>query len=662
MKKNIFRHGIAMVGLLAASVGAICIADNFYVYSGGTVAFTAPSESIGRVGISADKTTATVYDKDGKELISAPLNMIDSVTFDVPQVEKPVADILDVQFNADGTATDVSPMHNNVETKASGALTTYFSNTYGRYVAKFANTWAGSTSGYYKIDYSSNQAFKDALADGHTLEAVVMADYNPPIKEGEAKFFSSHETGGTGLYVCKSAKGKNGKNELCFLPHVGGAWRHASSGIVPEPGKYYHVVGVWNKEEGKDYIYINGELMTTADAAGEFQFPKDNSNWFAVGCDAGPSGQLGWSGDVVLARIYDDPLTQDEVALLWNEIDEMQQASQPDLVTDVEFTSGLPVKVGQTFVINGKGFEAGDQINFVPISEGETVVADGTATADGFSIVIPADMKDGQYRLVVVRGDNTQDLGLIKMTVVETFPPAPVVVAHRGYWDTEGAAQNSRASLRNSQELGVYGSETDVWLTTDGHLVINHNAAINGVTIQNSTYDQVKDMTLSNGEKLPQLQEFLTMLQDKSKTTKLFIEVKTHDSYEKNMAVTHAIVDAVKEYGVEDRVQYIAFSLDVCRELAKLVPPTEVAYLSSDRSPRELYDNGVKGMQYTQATYRANPTWMSEAHQLGMVVNVQGCNTAADMADMIGMGADIISTDKPVLGMEVRQYYLDNQD
>ena len=216
--------------------------------------------------------------------------------------------------------------------------------------------------------------------------------------------------------------------------------------------------------------------------------------------------------------------------------------------------------------------------------------------------------------------------------------------------------------MRNSQELGVYGSETDVWLTTDGHLVINHNAAINGVTIQNSTYDQVKDMTLSNGEKLPQLQEFLTMLQDKSKTTKLFIEVKTHDSYEKNMAVTHAIVDAVKEYGVEDRVQYIAFSLDVCRELAKLVPPTEVAYLSSDRSPRELYDNGVKGMQYTQATYRANPTWMSEAHQLGMVVNVQGCNTAADMADMIGMGADIISTDKPVLGMEVRQYYLDNQD
>ena len=35
-----------MVGLLAASVGAICIADNFYVYSGGTVAFTAPATDL----------------------------------------------------------------------------------------------------------------------------------------------------------------------------------------------------------------------------------------------------------------------------------------------------------------------------------------------------------------------------------------------------------------------------------------------------------------------------------------------------------------------------------------------------------------------------------------------------------------------------------------
>ena len=61
---------------------------------------------------------------------------------------------------------------------------------------------------------------KAALADGHTLEAVVMADYPEPIPNGEAKFFSSHEAGGTGMMICKTGNGKNGLNELTFLPKV----------------------------------------------------------------------------------------------------------------------------------------------------------------------------------------------------------------------------------------------------------------------------------------------------------------------------------------------------------------------------------------------------------------------------------------------------------
>lgn len=41
------------------------------------------------------------------------------------------------------------------------------------------------------------------------------------------------------------------------------------------------------------------------------------------------------------------------------------------------------------------------------------------------------------------------------------------VIAHRGYWDTPGASENSRASLLNALQLNIYGSEIDIWLTTD---------------------------------------------------------------------------------------------------------------------------------------------------------------------------------------------------
>ena len=34
------------------------------------------------------------------------------------------------------------------------------------------------------------------------------------------------------------------------------------------------------------------------------------------------------------------------------------------------------------------------------------------------------------------------------------------VIAHRGYWKTEGSAQNSIRSLERASEIGAYGSES----------------------------------------------------------------------------------------------------------------------------------------------------------------------------------------------------------
>ena len=647
--------GITFVaGIAVCMAGLTAIADNISIYGNdGKINFQGESE---KIALENDKKSLTVYDETGNKLYTANTSDIDSITY------VPVADILDVEFKADGTAEDISAMKNPVETNKSGALNTYFSNTYKRYVAKFSNTWAGSTSGYYKINYSNNQKFKDAIADGHTLEAVVMADYTEPIKDGEAKFFSSHEAGGTGLYVCKAFRGKNGKNELCFLPHVGGGWKFASSGIVPVPKTYYHVVGVWDKEAGKARVYINGKLENEIDAKGEFKFPKDNSLWFSIGSDAGPTAQLGWSGDVVLARIYDKPLSGSEVGALWHQIDVLQQNAQPDMVTDVTYTSALPVKVGKEFNIEGTGFQNGDKIKFTAIADdNRTITFDGKLTEKGLAVTVTKELVTGEYRITLIRDDKTQDLGTAKMVILEQFPKAPGVVAHRGYWDIAGAAQNSVAALKEAQELGTYGSEADVWLTTDGYLVMNHDQKINGIEIQDNPYSKVKDIKLSNGETLPQLKDFLEALKDKSKTTKLFLEVKTHNSSEKNMAVVKAVIDAIKEAGVRDRVQFIAFDLNVCKEIVRLDPEAEVGYLNGGLTPKQLYDAGIKGIHYSQKQYRNNPTWMKEANDLGMTVNVQGCNTVSDMAEMINMGADLISTDKPTIGMEVRQYYIENQ-
>ncbi len=234
----------------------------------------------------------------------------------------PKADILDVVFNSDGTAVDISPMQNEVQVIGQSAIEVYFNETYKMNIPRFTNPWSGTATHYYKVDYENNEAFKSALADGHTLETLVKADYSGSLPDKECKPFSSHQTGGTGLMLCKTGKSVNGGNEFTFLPYIGESYRYTVSGVTPQPKIFYHVVGVWNKEEGKTYIYVDGELKGTAEVEGEFKFPTAKSGWFGIGCDpSGNKGNTSWTGEVAIARIYNDPLTADQVAALYKQVD-----------------------------------------------------------------------------------------------------------------------------------------------------------------------------------------------------------------------------------------------------------------------------------------------------------------------------------------------------
>ena len=82
--------------------------------------------------------------------------------------------------------------------------------------------------------------------------------------------------------------------------------------------------------------------------------------------------------------------------------------------------------------------------------------------------------------------------------------PQNRVIAHRGFWQTEGSAQNTLTSLRLAVENGFYGSECDVQLTADSCFIVFHDTNLHGVDIENMTFEQVlADTTLANGEPKP---------------------------------------------------------------------------------------------------------------------------------------------------------------
>ena len=228
------------------------------------------------------------------------------------------------------------------------------------------------------------------------------------------------------------------------------------------------------------------------------------------------------------------------------------------------------------------------------------------------------------------------------------------VIAHRGYWDCEGSAQNSIASLQKAQELRIYGSEFDVWLTSDGVLVVNHDAEIKGLKIEDTPYEQLKDVQLKNGEKLPTLEAYLQQGK-KDKKTKLIMEIKPHSNKDKEDRAVAAVVKMVKKAGVKKHTEYISFSLNICKELLRNDPKAQVAYLNGELSPQELKALKITGLDYNLKVMQNNKHWIEEAHKLKMTVNVWTVNKDADLQEMIAAGVDFITTDKPTVAKEMIQ-------
>jgi hypothetical protein len=245
-----------------------------------------------------------------------------------------VADMLDIVFNADGSAQDIAVSTQRCAVnryKGTNPLDVSFNERYQRYMASFNPTGtAGSNpsvneSSFYQAYYFDNSSFRDKLSNSHSIELLVMIneDFSSTTINNEVKIFASQGGGGTGIQLGNKS---SYNNEFVFQVHVNGGWRYIRSGVTPEKGRYYHVVGVWNKAQGKCYIYVDGEKKGELEQSGNFTFPSNvNTYWFCLGGTSAISGSTPsmanvMRGDIVIARIHSAPLTAEEITALYQQL------------------------------------------------------------------------------------------------------------------------------------------------------------------------------------------------------------------------------------------------------------------------------------------------------------------------------------------------------
>lgn len=414
--------------------------------------------------------------------------------------------------------------------------------------------------------------------------------------------------------------------KLTGLKGTTGAW-------IPEQNKFYHMVGVYDRNARTITLYRDGEntgsvsvkgkmvLAKSSDTTDPYKYHKftlvgdpafSNHNKEDICAQTIPS-------EVVMARMYDDVLTEAQVKQLYEQVKPLAEyegttgskdQASADLVTNVQYLSEVDaLSSGSKFVIYADGLQSSDQIEFtnanstssatkattftsrlniMPAKTGmQRASVASTAALGSATCTLPKTA--GTYKMTLKRGGQTQNLGYMRInSVVEKLNYGNTfgIVAHRGVHTS--APENSREGLRAALEANYYGSETDIRMSSDGTLFVIHDQyfdtanhksstiSTNNLEIENKTASTIKsECTLTNGEVLPTLGELLDIMKEdkyNGKSTKLVIEVKTNKkgkttSLDNTKAAAKAAMDLVNEKGMNDRVEYIAFSWETCKEL-----------------------------------------------------------------------------------------------
>lgn len=238
---------------------------------------------------------------------------------------------------------------------------------------------------------------------------------------------------------------------------------------------------------------------------------------------------------------------------------------------------------------------------------------------------------------------------IVNLVVFESMSQSKVVtqaIAHRGAWKNTSVPENSIAALKHAIQLGCYGSEFDVHMSSDSVPFILHDHSIQGIHVEKSYAADLREIKLSNGEPLPTLEEYLEA--GKNQKTRLILEIKSSSlSKERSLALAKKCVEVVHKLNVASITEYIAFDFDVCKKVKALDPNAIVIYLNGDKSPEELAVAGLDGLDYHYSVLKKNESWLQDAHARKLITNAWTVNDEETMQWLIDRKVDFITTNEP---------------
>lgn len=205
---------------------------------------------------------------------------------------------------------------------------------------------------------------------------------------------------------------------------------------------------------------------------------------------------------------------------------------------------------------------------------------------------------------------------VLKKLPASTLLRKPLVTGHRGMPGTTD--ENTLEGAKAAVAAGADAVENDIYMTTDRHLVIMHDATVNRTTtstgnIESMTLAQVKALkTKPSGYSVPTLQEFFAEF--KGRNVSHFIELKSATA-----GIVPLLKEELEKAGVKDQVVAISFLGDQINRMTATLPEISNGFLNSNVDTGDVgvsLRNILNATQLYSSTY--NPSYANGPKQATM--------------------------------------------
>jgi glycerophosphoryl diester phosphodiesterase len=215
------------------------------------------------------------------------------------------------------------------------------------------------------------------------------------------------------------------------------------------------------------------------------------------------------------------------------------------------------------------------------------------------------------------------------------------------------APENSLASYRAAEQIGVDEVETDVRISADGQLFMLHDATLDRVAADASgrglgevaglPWSVISAVDIGGGERVPTLEQLYAVT-----TRPVQLEIKA-------LEAIGALADYFGDHPADARRTILtSFSVTAMARASELLPDIPRGVIVSAWTDAVDHAGGPEGLIKETGSVRIHSGWegltaevVSELHQAGVPVHGWPCRDRADLLRALELGLDGTTSDDP---------------